>query len=94
MQLTIDNTRPELEILSPQEDEQFTYRSGLSIMMNVSATDNLVLHRVEFFVDGEAEATLLEPPYVIVWDALLGEHTLQVNAYDLAGNQEPNLDHF
>ncbi len=87
LQLTIDNTRPELEILSPLVNEQFNYKTGLSIMMNVSARDNLVLERVEFFIDGQMEATLLESPYVIVWDALPGEHTLQVNAYDLAGNE-------
>lgn len=94
LQLTIDNTSPEVEILSPHQDEQFSYSPGLSIMMNISATDNLVLGRVEFFVDGKEEATLLESPYVIVWDALPGIHTLQVNAYDLAGNESDTSINF
>jgi hypothetical protein len=44
------------------------------------------LEQVEFLVDGELKMTLMEPPYIILWPARLGEHTLLVRAYDLAGN--------
>jgi Bacterial Ig domain len=87
LQLTVDNTPPEIKILSPQVGEQYSYHPGMTVMMNVSATDNLVVERVEFYMDDKLEATLLEPPYVIVWDAVLGEHSLRVKVYDLAGNQ-------
>jgi hypothetical protein len=86
LQLTVDNSKPVVKILSPLENEQYGYRSGLTIMMNVSATDNLVLERVEFYVDNMLLGTLLEPPYVIVWDALPGKHILLVEVHDLAGN--------
>jgi membrane carboxypeptidase/penicillin-binding protein len=87
LQLTVDNTAPVVKIISPRDREQFGYRPGMTILMNVSAIDNLVVERVEFYVDDILESTLQDTPYVIVWDALPGEHTLRVKAYDLAGNQ-------
>jgi membrane carboxypeptidase/penicillin-binding protein PbpC len=86
LQLTVDNTPPELKIISPQVNEHFSYHAGMTVMVNVSATDNLVIERVEYYVDGKVQKTLLELPYVIVWDAIPGEHTLWVKVYDLAGN--------
>ncbi len=86
LQLTVDNSSPVVKILSPLEDQQYSYRAGMTVMMNVSAADNLVVQRVEFSVDNVAQAALLEPPFVIMWDALPGKHTLLVKAYDLAGN--------
>ena len=55
-------------------------------MMQVEASDNLVLERVEFYVDGSLKSTLLGEPFIILWPSILGEHTLMVKAYDLAGN--------
>jgi membrane carboxypeptidase/penicillin-binding protein len=86
LQVTIDNTKPEVQILTPTGGERIPFQQGKSIMMQVSASDNLVLEQVEFLVDGELKMTLMEPPYIILWPARLGEHTLLVRAYDLAGN--------
>ncbi len=87
LQVTIDNTDPQVEILAPKEDEHFAYKQDTTIMINVSASDNLVLERVEFYVDDKLESTLLEPPFIILWDAQMGRHSLLVKTYDLAGNQ-------
>jgi membrane peptidoglycan carboxypeptidase len=87
LQLTVDNTVPVVKILSPRTEEQYRYHAEMTIMLNVSVTDNLVVQRVEFYVDNKKEATLLESPYVIVWGAITGKHFLLVRAYDLAGNQ-------
>jgi hypothetical protein len=87
LQVTIDNTKPQVEILAPKEDELFTYQQSETIVMNVSASDNLILERVEFYVDDTLESTLLEPPFIILWPAQMGGHTLEVKVYDLAGNQ-------
>lgn len=87
LQVTIDNTVPQVEILAPKEDEQFAFQQSELTIMQVSASDNLVLERIEFYVDDKLESTLLEPPFIILWHAQLGEHTVQVKAYDLAGNQ-------
>lgn len=95
LQLTIDNTPPQVQILAPTQGEKFTYHSGGSIMLQASAGDNLVLDRVEFVVDGELQRNLLQPPYVILWPARLGEHILLIRAYDLAGNMsEAEISYF
>jgi hypothetical protein len=86
LQLTIDNTPPQVNILTPTEDEKITYQPGESIIMQISASDNLMLEQVEFLVDGELQMTLFQPPFIIVWREELGEHSLLVRAYDLAGN--------
>ncbi|OGN95832.1 MAG: hypothetical protein A2Z71_01100 [Chloroflexi bacterium RBG_13_50_21] len=88
LQLTIDNTPPELNIISPKDDDQFTYKEGKIIIMNAAVNDNQVLERVEFFVDDMLVSTLLEPPYIIPWHAQPGEYTVKITAYDLAGNQD------
>jgi len=86
LQLTIDNTPPQVQILTPTQGERITYHTGESIIMQASASDNLVLNRVEFVVDGELQRNLIQPPYIILWPVRLGEHTLLIRAYDLAGN--------
>ena len=45
-----------------------------------------MLEQVEFLVDKNIYTTLLQSPFMIVWPERLGEHTLRVRAYDLAGN--------
>jgi membrane carboxypeptidase/penicillin-binding protein len=86
LQLAIDNTKPQVQIIAPTDGERIAFQQGESIMMQVFARDNLVLERVEFLVDGELKMTLLQPPFIILWPARLGEHSLLVRAYDLAGN--------
>jgi membrane peptidoglycan carboxypeptidase len=94
LQVTIDNTAPQVQILTPKIDEQFAYLQGENILINTSVSDNLDLDRVEYYVDNMLESTLYEPPFIILWDAKVGEHTLQVKAYDLAGNQNNTTVYF
>jgi membrane carboxypeptidase/penicillin-binding protein len=86
VQLTVDNTRPQVQIISPTPGEEFNFQQGESIMIQVEASDNLMLEQVEFLVDKNLYTTLLQSPYIIVWPERLGEHTLRIRAYDLAGN--------
>lgn len=94
LQVTIDNALPQVKILAPIDGEKIAYQQGKSILIQVSASDNLVLERVEFYVDGELESTLRQPPLVILWPAQLGVHTLLVRAYDLAGNMSEAVTSF
>jgi membrane carboxypeptidase/penicillin-binding protein PbpC len=86
LQITVDNTLPQVQIINPTEGEQFTYQQGESILLQVSASDNLVVDRVEFYIDDTLVSTLQQPPYVVLWSDRIGEHSLLVRAYDLAGN--------
>jgi len=85
--VTIDNTPPVVNILAPQDGQTFTFHLGEPIQVNVSASDDLVLQRVEFYVDGKLVSTLTDPPYLLLWDEIVGMHTLMVEAFDLAGNE-------
>jgi hypothetical protein len=85
--VTIDNSAPQVQILTPKVDEQFAFQQGKTILINISASDNLVLKQIEVYIDNKLVSTLYEPPFYVLWDAQVGEHTLQVKAYDLAGNQ-------
>jgi hypothetical protein len=86
LQVTIDNTKPQVRIITPIDGEEIIFDSGESIMMQVEANDNLVLERVEFYVDGSLESTLIREPFIILWHSIVGEHALKVQVYDLAGN--------
>lgn len=86
LQLTIDDTQPKVEIITPVEGEEISFQPGESILIQVSASDDLMLERVEFLVDGELRMTLLQSPFIILWPERIGEHELTVKAYDLAGN--------
>jgi hypothetical protein len=86
LQVTIDNTLPQLRIVTPISGEEIIFNPTDSIMMQAEARDNLVLERVEFYVDGSLESTLFGEPFIILWPSVLGKHTLVVKAYDLAGN--------
>ena len=86
LQLTVDNTKPQVQIIAPSNGDEIVYQTGEAIMMQVSASDNLVLERVDFYVDGVFQMSLLKPPYIILWSQRIGEHSLVVRAYDLAGN--------
>jgi hypothetical protein len=84
--VTIDNTLPHVQVLAPEEREEYGYQTEESILIQVSARDNLGVERVEFYVDNELESTLYQPPFIIIWPKLLGKHMLTIRAYDLAGN--------
>jgi hypothetical protein len=86
LQVNVDNTLPIIHILAPTKAEEFSMFQGESLMIQVTASDNFGLERVEFYVDGMLESTLGHPPFVILWQQKLGNHSLLVKAYDLAGN--------
>ncbi|MCU0484697.1 MAG: transglycosylase domain-containing protein [Anaerolineales bacterium] len=87
IQVTVDNTAPQVSLLTPSAGAIYNLESQLEIVFQAAAADNLELAQVTFLLDGKRVNTLVEPPYLVVWAARLGIHTLTVNAIDLAGNQ-------
>ncbi len=86
LQVTIDNTSPEVQVTSPQEGQKVTLQAGEKLLLSVSASDNLHLDKVDFFLDGILVGSLTEFPYALLRDTGAGEHQLLVKAYDMAGN--------
>lgn len=85
LQVTVDNTPPQVRIPYPLDGQVFTAQSTITLQAAVS--DNVGLDRVEWQLDGRSIGEAALPPYALVWDARRGEHRLEVIATDLAGNQ-------
>ena len=86
IQVTVDNQPPSVSLLTPVDGEAFALDDD-SIVIQPQAQDNLSLARVVIYVDGVAVSTATVPPYSTRWRITgPGPHTLQVRAYDAAGN--------
>jgi len=60
-----------------------------TVTISASATDNVGVASVAFYVDSALLATDTSTPYSVAWNtntASLGSHTLTAKAYDAAGN--------
>jgi hypothetical protein len=82
-----DTTAPVVALTSPAVGATV---SG-SVILTASATDNVAIASVQFFVDGVAVgAAIVEGPYEVSWSTLgvdNGSHTVTAVARDAAGNQ-------
>ena len=84
--LVVDNTAPQINLISPVAGERIAFQDGGAIMLQASALDNLEVGRVEFYVDDTLISTLVQPPFVVLWRMQPGEHKWLTRVYDLAGN--------
>jgi hypothetical protein len=83
---TADKTLPTVSIASPADG---TSISGRSATIAASASDNVGVASVQFYIDGKLMATDTSAPYSFNWNlrkAGLGAHTIAVRATDAAGN--------
>ncbi len=86
IQVTVDNTPPQVSIVSPQEDADVTSKDGV-VLLTANVSDNVALARVEFWLDGKKVEERSTAPYTSLWTATRGKHTLQIKAFDSAGNE-------
>lgn len=85
-QVTVDNTPPVIQSFSPSDSQKISL-SASSVNLEAFLTDAVGIDRVIWYVDGKQTGEALQPPYVYLWEAKRGKHTLQVKAVDLAGNE-------
>jgi hypothetical protein len=86
IQVTIDNQPPSVSLVTPVDGETFSVDDD-SIVIQPQPQDNLSLDRVVIYVDGVAVSTATVAPYAYRWNITgPGLHTIQVRAYDAAGN--------
>lgn len=84
----VDKEAPVIKLIL-SEAELASARSGQPINVSVEATDNHMIARVEYLVDGQVMYRTVESPFKATLDVANlspGEHTLQAVAYDGAGN--------
>lgn len=80
-----DVIAPEVSITSPSNGATVSR----TVSIKASASDNVAIDRVEFFVNGARIATDSSAPYDTAWDttkAPNGSYTLTAVAFDTAGN--------
>jgi len=80
-----DTVSPTVNIISPGEASKV---SG-NVNVLASATDNISVSRVEFYIDDALQATSTASPFSMTWNtrkAKAGTHTLQCKAFDPSGN--------
>ncbi len=83
----VDVTAPTASITSPAAG---TTVSG-TVIISASASDNVSVSKVEFFVNGVLKATDTVTPYTYSWNSTSvasGSYALTVKAYDAAGNMK------
>ena len=83
----IDSTKPLVSLTQPLSGSTVTAKSKLTI--TASASDNVGVVKVEFYVNGVLAATDTSSPYSYIWSvpgAKNKTYQLQAKAYDAAGN--------
>jgi hypothetical protein len=81
-----DLTAPTVNITKPLNGAKISSR----VDVQASASDNVGVARVEFYIDGKLSATDSSAPYTYRWNVNRkisnGTHTIMAKAYDVAGN--------
>ena len=85
VQVTLDNTPPQVAVLYPQAGQEISLAQEPQMALQAQVNDPF-LAKVEFYVDdikvGESDLA----PFGVLWKAKSGSHTLRVVATDRAGN--------
>jgi membrane peptidoglycan carboxypeptidase len=85
VQVTLDNTPPQVAILFPQAGQEIGLDSEPLVALQAQVQEAF-LTAVTFYVDGEQVASLSAAPFGVLWPAETGQHVLRVEAADRAGN--------
>jgi hypothetical protein len=83
--LPSDTTAPTVAISAPSNSATVSGTASVS----VTASDNIGVTKVEFYVNGALQATDTASPYTFSWNTTTvanGSYTLTAKAYDAAGN--------
>jgi hypothetical protein len=79
-----DITPPTISVTAPSDSSS---TSAKNITLSATASDNVEVASVSFFVDGsQVGSTIASLPYSTSWNATVGAHTISAVAYDSAGN--------
>jgi membrane peptidoglycan carboxypeptidase len=85
VQVTLDNTPPQVGITYPQAGQTISAEQEPQVALQAQASDPFLI-KVDFYVDGVLVGESSIAPFGVVWAAKAGKHTLKVVATDRAGN--------
>ena len=92
IQVTVDNTPPEVEITYPPDGALYVMEEDEWVSIQAEARDNFSIERVEFYLDDELLSYDTVSPYNQKWTITMESeneetHTIHVVAIDGAGNR-------
>ena len=92
LQVTVDNTPPAILVTTPQADQELQLVNG-AVTLIADVQDASPLSRVEWWVDGKLAGAQSQAPFAWQVRTKTGKHTVQVKAWDSAGNssQSPTI---
>jgi membrane peptidoglycan carboxypeptidase len=85
VQVTLDNTPPQVAITYPQAGQTISAAQEPQVALQAQASDPF-LTKVDFYIDDVLVGESSMAPFGVVWTAKTGGHTLSVVATDQAGN--------
>jgi hypothetical protein len=85
VQVTLDNTPPQVAISYPQAGQELNAAQEPQVALQAQVNDPF-LAKVDFYVDNVLVGESDLAPYGVFWKAKAGRHTLRVVAADRAGN--------
>jgi membrane peptidoglycan carboxypeptidase len=88
IQVTIDNTPPNVSVSNPAPGQVIANQLGKAIILQAQANDAIGLAKIEWWVDGSLVGTLAQSPFSLPWEGNPGSHSLVIKAFDLAGNEK------
>jgi hypothetical protein len=87
VQVTVDNTPPQVQVRLPAPDQARLLPTSGVLSLYAEASDTYGLQRLIWRINGREVGESRAAPYVLLWEATRGTHTLEVIAEDLAGNR-------
>ncbi len=85
VQVTLDNTPPQVAITYPQAGQTISVAQEPQVALQAQASDPF-LTEVDFYMDNVLVGKSSVAPFGVVWAAKTGKHILKVVATDQAGN--------
>jgi membrane carboxypeptidase/penicillin-binding protein PbpC len=93
VQVTLDNTSPQVAITYPQAGQTISAAQEPQVALQAQASDPF-LTEVDFFIDEVMVGKSSVAPFGVIWTAKSGKHVLKVMATDQAGNKTETVANF
>ena len=73
VQVTVDNTPPQVEIINPEPDKTYVMEEDEWINFQIDVVDNLSMNRVEYFMDNQKIGVSTVAPYTLRWNIVMSD---------------------
>jgi len=92
-QVTLDNIPPLITLTTPAADQELQSVNN-KVTLSATVTDAASISKVEWWIDGKLAGSQAGAPYAFQVSYSKGKHTVQLKAWDSAGNlaQSPTIE--